>query len=146
MYRNELFDPKDIPADMRQYFEEIEVTCGAAWGRVVEKERSGESISNAPNGQHLDTLPHGLKYDPTRRLGPNIKDVSIDKGFAPRCACAVNAGTGRSVVLDPFAGSGTVSKVATRYQRDAINIELNQAYIDDHIETRTDNVQIELFV
>lgn len=121
-------------------------TCGAAWGRVVEKQRSGESIVNAPNGQHLDTLPHGLKHDPTRRLGPNIQDKVIDLGFAPRCTCAVNTGSARSVVLDMFGGSGTVGRVATRYQRDAVLIELNADYIADHIETRTDGVQVELFV
>lgn len=67
-------------------------------------------------------------------------------GFSPSCACAANTGGAASVVLDPFGGSGTVGKVALRYQRSAVLIELNQAYIDDHIETRTDKVQTEMFV
>jgi DNA modification methylase len=48
-------------------------------------------------------------------------------------------------VLDPFGGSGTVAKVAERFQRSAILIELNQAYIDLQ-EQRTDKVQVEMFV
>lgn len=67
-------------------------------------------------------------------------------GFAPGCACPDNTGSAASAVLDPFGGSGTVGCVALRLQRRAVLIELNQAYIDEHIEKRTNGAQIEMFV
>lgn len=46
-------------------------------------------------------------------------------------------------VLDPFGGSGTTARVATRLQRDCILIELNADYLDLQDE-RTNGVQIEM--
>lgn len=119
-------------------------TCGAAWGRVVERVKFGKA-------------PSATKYDDTAQAGPlsrsrqarrsaGFEDIPapIDLGFAPRCACPANTGSAASVVLDPFGGSGTVARVAERFQRNAILIDLNQAYIDLQ-EKRTDKVQIEMF-
>lgn len=47
------------------------------------------------------------------------------------------------VVLDPFFGSGTTGRVATRLGREYIGIELNEDYIKIS-DKRTDNVQIQL--
>lgn len=49
----------------------------------------------------------------------------------------------KGIVLDPFAGSGTVGEVAERYSRNSILIELNQRYVG-LIKERT--AQIGLFV
>lgn len=46
-------------------------------------------------------------------------------------------------ILDPFAGSGTVLRVATRLQRQSIGIELNPAYIA-LAEQRTNGVQLQM--
>ena len=45
----------------------------------------------------------------------------------PSCDC--NADFVPGVVLDPFAGSGTVGEVAKELQKDFILIELNPEYI-----------------
>lgn len=47
-------------------------------------------------------------------------------------------------VLDPFFGSGTTGRVATRFGRNYIGIELNPEYIEI-INKRTSNVQAKLF-
>jgi site-specific DNA-methyltransferase (adenine-specific) len=48
------------------------------------------------------------------------------------------------VVIDPFFGSGTTGKVATKLGRDYIGIELNPDYVEI-AKRRTDNVQPRLF-
>jgi DNA modification methylase len=45
--------------------------------------------------------------------------------------------------LDPFGGSGTTARVATRHGRDAILIELNPQYIG-LADERTAGVQMSL--
>ena len=45
------------------------------------------------------------------------------------------------VVLDPFFGSGTTGRVATKFNRHYIGIELNPQYIEIS-QRRTDNVQM----
>lgn len=52
--------------------------------------------------------------------------------------CPVNG-----IVLDPFFGSGTTGRVATRLNRDYIGIELNPEYVEI-INRRTDNIQMTL--
>lgn len=59
--------------------------------------------------------------------------------------CLLAGSKAGDTVLDPFGGSGTVARVAERYQRNAILIDLNQAYIDLQ-EKRTDKLQVEMFV
>jgi len=49
-------------------------------------------------------------------------------GWAPGCRCE-GARVVRSVVLDPFGGSGTVALVANRLGRRAILIELKPEYV-----------------
>jgi len=117
--------------------------CGAAWVRVVEKGPEKEGIER---GKHPSAWRANMQ-SPQRSAngGLGTRDITT-LGFAPGCACTDNTGSAASVVLDPFAGSGTVCRVAARFQRNAIGIELNQAYIDEHIEKRTNGAQIEMFV
>lgn len=127
--------------------------CGAAWRRVVEKGESswerrkadGDPMRYGLNG-NAAALQRSLSDPEDRAAGGFGKPAERrDLGFSPGCACADNTGSARSVVLDPFAGSGTVLRVAERFQRDAIGIDLNADYIDLQ-EKRTDGVQVELFV
>lgn len=47
------------------------------------------------------------------------------------------------VVLDPFFGSGTTGRVAKRFNRDFVGIELNADYMEIN-KKRTENTQLEL--
>lgn len=51
-------------------------------------------------------------------------------GWCPTCTCPNGEGTGRSVILDMFAGSGTTGDVARKAGREAILIELNADYCE----------------
>jgi len=108
--------------------------CGAPWVRVVERT---PMVIDRSNRTH--------EMGRTRSSGTMVEPpTSTTIGFRPSCACA-NIGSARSVVLDPYGGSGTVGRVAARLQRDAVLIDLNPDYIELQTE-RTDKVQLELFV
>lgn len=53
----------------------------------------------------------------------------LDMSTGWECACEHDDDSGRSVVLDPFAGSGTTLKTAVERGRSAIGIELNPEYV-----------------
>ena len=111
--------------------------CGAAWVRQSEPTGHINKREPAHVPGNTATTVDSTGWAPTSRS---------TNTFAPACACENNTGSAASVVLDPFAGSGTVSRVAMRLQRNAIGCELNPDYISEHIEKRTDGVQVELFV
>ena len=48
------------------------------------------------------------------------------------------------LVLDPFVGSGTVIRVATRHQRKGVGTDLNLAYLREQASKRTRNVQVQM--
>jgi DNA modification methylase len=117
--------------------------CRAPWERRVERvstwqdrKANGATAGNVgvsdsyQNGVHGEGMSHDLGPSEVRFLG-----------WQPTCQCP-NEGTGRCVILDPFFGSGTTGRVATRFGRDCIGIELNPDYISQ-AERRTDGVQLE---
>lgn len=122
--RNTLFKPDDISAEMKKYFEEIEVKCGAPWERVSEKQEKTDSRKKAGKrhgaGYALSRLDH-------RGKAPSGLVVETKTpGWQPTCEC--NAGIEACVCLDPFLGSGTVAEVAIRTGRDFIGIEYSPEY------------------
>ncbi|WP_461368895.1 DNA-methyltransferase [Candidatus Darwinibacter acetoxidans] len=99
--------------------------CGAPWRRVTER-----SVLPPPDRKHNNPF----KKDPLSTNGEGATTLRnevkfVQTGWAPTCAC----GTGETVpcvVLDPFAGSGTVNLVAHGLGRSSVGIELSGEYID----------------
>ena len=50
--------------------------------------------------------------------------------WEPTCTCEGNDGSGKCIVLDPFAGSGTTLLVAERLGREGVGIEINPEYVE----------------
>lgn len=120
--------------------------CGAPWRRVVEIDRTQD------NRRYRDWRDSGWPTDengkaamtgnPIQCTNPRAPTVTTT-GWSATCACS-NVGSGRSVILDPFFGSGTTGKVAIKHGRDCIGIELNESYIKEQAEARTNGVQTSL--
>ena len=103
--------------------------CGAPWVRNTSKKVEHTSGSGRggrqPKGKHEGSeQAESGTYD--IRMGPVVHTETT--GWSPSCAC--NAAVVPAIVLDPFAGSGTVGLVASRLQRDAVLIEINKEYAD----------------
>jgi DNA modification methylase len=96
--------------------------CGAPWRRVVE--RTAMVVRPTPKREawqaeddHARTQTGGTMVEP-----PTSRTTGWES------TCTHQDDTGRSVVLDPFAGSGTTGMVALRHNRSFIGCELNPAY------------------
>src|SRR5690606_41724140 len=90
--------------------------------RVVERTpmRIARSDRREQLGEYGRTQASGTMLEPAR---------VVTTGWRPGCDC--NAGDPvPCMVLDPFAGSGTVGMVATGRGRRAILIDLNPKYAD----------------
>jgi DNA modification methylase len=116
--------------------------CGAPWERVVERvngERA-ETLnpSRAAIGHTVIPRPASSHQPGWRALAP---DTMSTTGWRPSCPHATYAVP--ATVLDPFAGSGTVGKVAEKLSRQAILIELNGEYVGQ-VERRTAQVGLGL--
>jgi hypothetical protein len=118
-----LFDPDEIPADIREYFEETSAACGAPWGRQTKR----SEVALRPNSNSIrGTEPSQFRSFGNPQRGAMAVDVNTT-GWAPACKCAAGDPV-PCTVLDPFAGAGTTLLVADRLQRDAIGVELNPDY------------------
>lgn len=101
--------------------------CGAPWERVVE--RAGRPDVARGSGR-LVPAENGRS---SRKVGQAYQDW-LDAnppqtvGWEP--SCGHRDDTGSSLVLDPFAGSGTTGVVALRHDRSFIGIELNPIYAE----------------
>lgn len=90
--------------------------CGANWVRVTDHKVSESKTTNRINND---------RNDAGRTQFINAKTETL--GWQPTCNC--NAGREPNIVLDPFAGSGTVGVVAQKHGRQFIGIELNPDYV-----------------
>ena len=122
-----LFDPDDIPDNLRQHFIEVETVCGAPWVRQVsDNEIPEEAYLVRPKMQPGNNSKTSALRIPGARRHMIKQGETI--GFIPSCKHD-NQGTGKSIVLDPFCGSGTTIEVATNLGRDAIGLDLSFEYL-----------------
>jgi len=115
--------------------------CGWGWERIVEPTEEYKKL--------LGTWTKDTDKDKTLRkqigFAANTKSVAVTAqyktiGFRPACDC--NGGVGRSIVLDPFGGTGTVALRAKELGRRFIHIDLSEKY-NEYAKRRL--VQEELF-
>ena len=100
-------------------------TCGAGWVRQVTASGGTQGDWNAGRadtavqGNATKTANPGTHYHTYRReVGGLLSD----------CDCPDNDGSGKALVLDPFAGSGTTGVVAKQMGREFFGVELNPEY------------------
>lgn len=104
--------------------------CGTPWRRKLEKVRVATRPGNGSkvNSQH-DASEVGNR-DPERHV-TETRTV----GWEPGCTCDTRE-TAKSVVLDPFMGSGTTALAAMNLGCEFVGCELNPEYVDRHIRER----------
>jgi hypothetical protein len=99
--------------------------CGAGWRRIVDKEfvKQWDVSQDTPRASAavMGRKPIGAG------MTANGYNRVTTTGWSP--SCAHDAETVPSVVLDPFAGSGTVGMVAQALGRRAVLIDLNGEYL-----------------
>lgn len=113
--------------------------CGAAWARIVERNNPNSIESESERGGYGKGLYNeGEQYpeddrDSARRARmvpkKSVYYSGETIGFRPSCQCENNDGSGKCIVLDPFAGSGTTLAVAQLLGCDYIGIEAQEKYI-----------------
>lgn len=113
--------------------------CGAPHAPVIERGKPNEawrkiSGADAKGGYHGKSSKefelHGAEN--AGAVKARILAGMVEKkvtGHLATCRCGVSAGAARSVVFDPFGGSGTTGQVALELGRDAVLIELNPNYL-----------------
>jgi DNA modification methylase len=95
--------------------------CGAPWQRVVERSSEATQPGNGKAGQD-----GWSRNDMGNGRAGMFESTSRTVGWEP--SCDHQDDSGQSVVLDPFAGSGTTGAVALEHGRAFIGCELNPAY------------------
>jgi len=103
--------------------------CGNPWVRVVEKgltAHDGKTATKYEKGSSANRM--SLLRQAARERGEEYSNESKTIGWKPTCEHGLEPVP--CVVLDCFAGSGTVGEVARNLGRRFILIDLNEKYID----------------
>jgi hypothetical protein len=98
--------------------------CGAPWRRITETERRTYDA----RARTTPARATGAAHDNYDAMDRNMAVVVKTIGWEP--SCDHDDDSGRCVVLDPFAGSGTVGVVCAWHARDFLGLELNPQYAE----------------
>ena len=105
--------------------------CGAPWKRHTARATRYEGGSGRAGRGPDDVNSRGKwaqrQHGRHLKLGPVVEVQTL--GWTPTCKCPESKGTGRCLILDPFAGASTVLAVAAHLGRDYLGIELNAGYL-----------------
>jgi DNA modification methylase len=101
--------------------------CGSAYERILEKQSYGKADSETRYDSSTQSGSLARSRQAYRAAGLEGPPEPVTLGFKPTCSCD-SKGTGRSVVLDPFGGTGTTGRVAEQLCRDWVCIDLNPDY------------------
>ena len=107
------------------------VACGAPWVRVVDTPKIPEEMRN--RSAKMAYHPRNVGGSQKMQIWRN-ENLPQTTGWQPTCEC--NAATRPCMVLDPFAGAGTVGLVAQQlriergYNIDCTLIEINAEYAE----------------
>jgi DNA modification methylase len=137
------FPPKLIePMILAGCPKEVCVACGKPRERIVEKIKRFESGSGR-NGNPIGGK-HGSKSQGGGDAGDIRKGPCVHAQTVNWSDCGCGRGFRPGVVLDPFAGTGTIGQVAAKLKRDYLLIEIKQEYVDQIARYKLDEVEIAL--
>ena len=111
--------------------------CGKPWVRIIETIHIKEP-KIGKGGVKREGLIDQLGLSKHSALVTQLLPVNTTLGWQPQCKC--NAEKIGSIVLDPFAGSGTTLKVAAELGQRAIGYELSKKYCRLIIERNKQSV------
>ena len=102
--------------------------CCSECGNPYERDTKVVSVPQRTTRDNMVGVIPGR--DKTSRMNSKEMEslVREERGWIATCKC--NADVVKSVVLDPFGGSGTTGLVANNLGRNAILIELNEEYVE----------------
>lgn len=95
--------------------------CAAPWERQIHVENVWSRGGSSGMVGSASVPLHVIFPERTKRIAHTT-------GWSPTCDCAKNDGSGKCLVLDPFAGSGTTLAMAKRFQRAWLGIEIKKEY------------------
>lgn len=114
--------------------------CGGQWVRVVEKvkgEPDSYKGSMFTNGKTKE-MKNGLSV-----VGDGERTArTITTGWRPSCSCPDHAPIS-ALVLDPFAGSGTVGEACRKLGRRFIGLDLSAEYLAKNAAARAEQMTTE---
>lgn len=100
--------------------------CGAPWERQVEKAGTGRTREK---GKDTFAAAYRQDFNRVQTRGEYQEEVQyVTTGWTPACEC--DAEVVPAVVLDPFAGAGTVGLGALQLERDSILVEISEDYAE----------------
>ena len=114
--------------------------CGAPWQRIVEKQETGRTQKMA-DGWDTGNGGHGTIHRDGREAGETGKPVMATKTTGWRPTCDHDAEPVPAIVLDCFAGSGTVGKVCRLHGRRFVGLDLSMKYLRELALPRAEGTQ-----